>query len=431
MDRELLERLGSGAYQQYLNELEQATENHARWLAQVNRTLVCGCEANPDDLGDSPHTLCQFGRWYERVDTAELLDMEEFKAIGPVHRDMHLAARELLLQAAEHTPIPTEGYDRLSQLTEQLRAQLQTLSSRLKGDLGLASRLMGKVFENAAEGVIITAPDATILNVNQAFTEVTGYPAEEALGKTPHILYSGRQDDDFYRQMWHTLSEEGQWQGSIWNQRKDGSTYLEHLSIVAVQDEYGETTNYIGIFSDITAETESEERLYKLAHYDLLTGLPNRILFEDRLRQAMRQSRRDQRRLAVMFIDLDGFKAINDELGHASGDELLKQVAERLSNNLREADTVGRFGGDEFTVVIGYIDEQDAYGAALMVAEKLIEEVSKPYILDNHERRISASIGIALYPEHGDEVDNLIDNADAAMYQAKRRGKSRGAIYGD
>ncbi len=431
MDRELLDKLGSGTYQQYLNELEQAGENHARWLARVNRALVCGCEANPDDLGEAPHTLCQFGRWYDRVGEEELLRMEEFQSIGPVHRDMHLAARELLLQAADKAPIPTDDYDRLSRLTEQLRARLIKLSDRLKGDLGLASRLMGKVFENATEGVIITAPDATILNVNHAFTQVTGYRADEALGQTPHLLYSGRQDDAFYQAMWKTLIDEGQWQGSIWNRRKDGSIYLEHLSIVAVRDEHGETSNYIGIFSDITAEKENEERLYKLAHYDLLTGLPNRVLFEDRLRQAMRQSRRDKRRLAVMFIDLDGFKAINDELGHASGDELLKQVAQRLRESLREADTVGRFGGDEFTVVIGYIEEPDAYGAALLVAEKLIDEISHPYHLDGLERRVSASIGIALYPEHGNSAETLIDNADAAMYQAKRRGKSRGAVYGD
>ena len=209
------------------------------------------------------------------MDVPELLDMPELNAIGPVHEEMHLAARNLLLMSRDGLDIPAEEYDRLSNFTQELRRQLGELSNRFKGDLGLASRLMGKVFESASEGVIITDPEATILNVNRAFTQVTGYRPEEPLGKTPHLLSSGRQDQAFYQDMWNTFIEQGQWQGNIWNRRKDGASYLEHLSIVAVRDEHGRPYRMVGTNSDNTARKNPEDALF--AEKERAQGTPHPI----------------------------------------------------------------------------------------------------------------------------------------------------------
>jgi diguanylate cyclase (GGDEF)-like protein len=228
--------------------------------------------------------------------------------------------------------------------------------------------------------------------------------------------------------MWHEIGNFGQWQGEIWNRKKDGEDYLEWLSIAAVKDEQGKVSHYIGIFSDITSEKESEERLLYLAHYDQLTGLPNRILFNDRLTQALAQAKRGQLQVAVMFLDLDGFKLVNDTLGHAAGDELLRQVAQRLTSCLRATDSVARFGGDEFTIVLPAIEDRSD---VIRVANKIIEEVARPYPLDGSEAAITTSIGISLYPGDGADPSVLIHRADNAMYHTKRHGKNHHEFYGE
>jgi diguanylate cyclase (GGDEF)-like protein len=237
----------------------------------------------------------------------------------------------------------------------------------------------------------------------------------------PSILYSGRQHSDFYRQMWHQLTESGHWEGEIWNRRKNGEIYLEWLSIAAVTDDSGNISHYVGIFSDITRAKDNEQQLRRLAHFDQLTQLPNRILFHDRLHHAMAMARREDKQIAVLFLDLDGFKAINDSLGHAAGDELLRQVAARLQENLRESDTVSRFGGDEFTIVLP--DVSDREGVAITAA-KLIEAVARPYLINGHSAHVTTSLGISLYPTMADTSEKLITQSDIAMYHAKNHGKN-------
>ncbi len=423
----LFQQLTHNELERYVAELQQAIENHARWMAQINRVLICQLPPPENDLAERPDHLCKFGHWYHGINNPELTTLDSFTAIDPVHRQMHQVAKQLLLGGADHQKT-TRLYDELLVLAEELRMRLNALLHDLNQNRDLTSRLMSKVFENASEGVIITAPDTTIVSVNAAFTGVTGYTEEEAVGQRPSLLRSGRQDATFYAHMWHEISQFGQWQGEIWNRNKSGNEYLEWLSIAAIENEHGEISHYVGIFSDITSEKESEERLLYLAHYDQLTSLPNRILFNDRLHQAIAQAQREQQQAAVLFLDLDGFKAVNDTLGHNSGDELLRQVAQRLTSCLRAVDTVARFGGDEFTIVITAIEGNDD---VVRVARKITQEVARPYLIDGSEAVVTTSIGISFYPGDGKDPGILIHRADNAMYHAKRHGKNHFEFYGE
>ena len=282
------------------------------------------------------------------------------------------------------------------------------------------------VFASTAEGVTITGLDGRIHDVNQAFCNITGYRREEVIGANPRMLRSGRHDRAFYQSLWQSLLETGQWRGEIWNRRKDGTVYPGLLTISAVSDERGQATGYVGVFTDITPLKQSEERLHHLAHHDPLTGLPNRLLFTDRLDQSIRHAQRKQRMLAVLFIDLDRFKHINDSLGHSVGDRLLQQFAQRLSETLRAEDTVARISGDEFVVLL-----QDIHGTATVapVACKLIETLKQPFLFEHNEIRVAASIGISLYPNDGHNAALLLRNADAAMYRAKDDGGNGYEFY--
>lgn len=426
MYRTLFQQLSQEQLDRHSSELEQAIEDHAQWLARINRTLVCQLPANADDLTEHPHLCCHFGRWYHGIDEPELAVSAAFQQIGDAHMQMHDAARSLLLKAQSGERITEGEYDELVKFSGELRALIRSLRRELYRDQFITSRLMGKVFENAHEGVIITAPDTTIISVNRAFTEVTGYQPEEVIGQKPDILRSNQQDSAFYQRMWEELKLSGQWQGEIWNRNRQGDIYLEWLSIAAVRDEQGNISHYIGIFSDITSEKENEERLHYLAHYDQLTNLPNRILFTDRLKHALAMARRARNQVAVMFLDLDGFKTINDSLGHTTGDKLLRLVAERLTDCLRESDTVARFGGDEFTIVLPAIDDEESVAK---IARKITEEVARPYLINSHPASVTTSIGISLYPADGQQAHTLIQKADKAMYHAKRHGKNHHEFY--
>jgi diguanylate cyclase (GGDEF)-like protein/PAS domain S-box-containing protein len=423
----LFQQLTLNELDRYADELEQAIENHARWRAQINRVLICKLPPAENDLAEHPDQLCKFGRWYHGVNNPVLTTLESYKAINPVHRQMHAVAKQLLLVGVDGKDT-SQRYDELLTLAEELRVRLGTLLNELNHNRILISRLMSKVFDNASEGVMITDPDTTIVSINAAFTKVTGYTEEEAVGHKPSLLRSGHQDNTFYAHMWHEINTFGQWQGEIWNRNKNGEEYLEWLSVAAVKNEKDEISHYLGIFSDITSEKESEERLLYLAHYDQLTGLPNRILFNDRLTQALAQAKREQLQVAVMFLDLDGFKSVNDTLGHNAGDELLKQVAQRLTTCLRATDSVARFGGDEFTIVLPAIDDRID---VIRVANKIIEEVARPYLLEGNDAAITTSIGISFYPSDGDDPNVLIHRADNAMYHAKRHGKNHHEFYGE
>ena len=284
-------------------------------------------------------------------------------------------------------------------------------------------RLAASVFTNASEGIVITDPHGTILDVNATFTRTTGYTRAEAVGRNPRILQSGLQSKEFYVNLWHALLEKGQWSGEVWNRKKNGDAYLATLSITAIRDAQGRVQQYVGLSSDVTSIKEQERQLERVAHYDLLTALPNRVLLADRLRQAMVQARRRGQLLAVAMLDLDGFKAVNDRHGKVAGDRLLSALAARMSHVLRAGDTLARLGGDEFAAVL--IDLPDE-AAGAPVLQALLHAASEQQRVGDVDLRVSASIGVTFYPQ-AEEVDEdlLLRQADQAMYQAKLAGRNR------
>jgi diguanylate cyclase (GGDEF)-like protein/PAS domain S-box-containing protein len=274
------------------------------------------------------------------------------------------------------------------------------------------------VFMNNMEGIVICDANVRIKSVNQAFTDITGYPAEEAIGQPPSILNSGRQDAAFYKEMWRQIKENGRWQGEIWNRRKNGEIFAEWLTINVDHAPDGGVRHYYAIFSDITQRKAAEEKIRHIIQHDTLTNLPNQSLLRDRLGLALAHAKRSQEALAVLFMDMDRFKLINDSLGPTAGDALLVEVAQRLKNSVRQQDTVSRQGGDEFTLLLPEVDA----GAAAHVAQKLLKCLSEPYQISGQQLVVSPSIGIAVYPTDGQEVDTLLQASDMAMYRAKSDG---------
>lgn len=287
-------------------------------------------------------------------------------------------------------------------------------------------RLSQSVFENTAEGIMVTDAEATVVEVNQAFNDIMGYSREEVIGGNPRLWKSGRQDDDFYRAMWKALQETGQWRGEIWNRRKDGTVFPEWQNISSVTDDAGNVTHYVSVFSDISQIKRSQEELDHLAHHDALTDLPNRLLLNERLAQAIKRADRHGTQLAVIFLDIDHFKLINDSFGHTVGDKLLQQVARYLQHTLRQEDTVSRLGGDEFVLLIEDVKTPDNLGD---MVEKLFQAFRNPIDIDEKEMRITASLGISVYPRDGDDADTLLRNADAAMYRSKDEGRNTYQFY--
>ena len=297
-------------------------------------------------------------------------------------------------------------------------AIIRDISDRKRTETGL--RLAASVYANSYEGIIITNADKKIVDVNPAFTRITGYSHDEAVGQTPKLLASGRHDDAFYRRMWESIVDHGFWQGEVCNRRKTGELYTEILSLSLVRDNNGALQHYIGVFSDISLLKAHEEELHRIAHYDQLTGLPNRRLLADRLAQALARSRRTQRSVAVCFLDLDGFKTINDRFGHAGGDRLLVAITERLQSVLRTEDTLARLGGDEFVLLLTELAQPKECQLAL---DRVLAVVRDPLEIEGTFVAVTASIGVTLYPEDGADADTLLRHADQAMYLAKEVGK--------
>lgn len=276
--------------------------------------------------------------------------------------------------------------------------------------------LWAKVFEASSEAILITDVDSNVVSLNQAFSRLTGYEAGDLIGQSSAVLRAGEHPEEFYDGLWETLRSKGTWRGETWNRRKNGEIFPVWLSITAVRDRHEEITHYVSIATDITERHARDEHQRYLATHDPLTNLANRVLLYDRIEMELRRSRRGEKAFAILFIDLDGFKAINDEHGHRLGDVLLREVAQRLKVQVRAADTVSRLGGDEFIVILTDVQSKEN---AVAIAGKVTESIRMPYHIDDRDLRVQASIGISLYPDHGSEPETLIHAADQAMYQAK------------
>lgn len=287
-------------------------------------------------------------------------------------------------------------------------------------------RLAATVFDTSSNGILISDRNNTVLAVNPAFTTITGYQPEDIVGKTPRLLSSGRHDQAFYDKLWHAVKTTGMWQGEIWNRNKIGEVFAEWLTINAVKNSAGEITHHIAIFSDITERKKQAERMEHLATHDGLTALPNRVMFDELLNKALAHARRSHTKMAVLFLDLDKFKQVNDTLGHDVGDLLLQHVSKTLQGLLRAGDIVARQGGDEFTMALPNLaSTQDA----IKLADKILRSLEQPCTLKGHELQVTISIGISLFPDDGTDIFTLLKHADVALYRAKQAGRNNFQLY--
>lgn len=287
-------------------------------------------------------------------------------------------------------------------------------------------QLAATVFDTSGNGILISDRDNTVLAVNPAFTAITGYSPNDIVGKNPKLLSSGRHDQAFYEKLWHTIKTQGMWQGEIWNRSKSGEVFAEWLTISVVKDAQGVTTHYIAIFSDITERKALSERMEYLATHDGLTGLPNRVMFDELLNKTLAHARRSHTKMAVLFLDLDKFKQVNDTLGHDVGDLLLQHVSKTLQGLLRAGDIVARQGGDEFTMALSNLgSKQDA----IQLAGKILHSLDQPCTLKGHELQITISIGISLFPDDGTDIFTLLKHADVALYRAKQAGRNNFQLF--
>lgn len=305
-------------------------------------------------------------------------------------------------------------------LMERYQQQIDRQQSELESN-SRQLQLAGKVFESAGEGALISDADNRIMAVNPAFCRITGYRPDEVIGQTPSLLASGRHDRLFYETMWRTLREQKRWQGEVWNRRRNGEVYPQWLSITMVTDADGRPVNYVGMINDITERKAAEDQLRYLAEFDALTDLPNRRLLRERTVQALARARRQQTELALLIIDLDRFKYINDTLGHAAGDDLLQTLAQRLLARLHSGDTLSRIGGDEFALLL---PENRMRGELTAWVEGCLAEIARPLALDGHELVVTATAGLARFPADGDSFEELLRNADTALYHAKEQGRN-------
>lgn len=389
--------------------------------------------------GVNAQTLSIFGYSKE-----EMLGMKIETLMPPRLRHQHIDQRNGFFASMSTRPIDKSGdLIAISKNGKEFPVEISLSHIRRNGDsLAIAAmrdvskkrkaeqrlRLTQQVFEITAEPILITDSEKCILDMNDAFCRLTGYSREELMGRTPAMLSSGRHDEDFYQSIWQSLENNDHWQGEVWNRHKDGEASPSLVTISSVKNHTGQTTHFVATYSDISSLKENEDRLELLAHFDQLTSLPNRMLFHDRLRSARARAHRNQTIVAVMYVDLDGFKAVNDTLGHAAGDQLLGKVAAQLRACVREDDTVARLGGDEFAVLFNGLED-----AALIepLAERIVSSLNITVDCDNGPLRVSGSAGISIYPLDGENEESLLERADQAMYEAKRRGKHQYCFYRD
>lgn len=368
----------------------------------------------------------------KRVDAGSVVVPEKRPSLAPLNR-----GRLIVVTHSPQSTLSTINFDHFKHYTLLLLLSFSVLAflswrsartnlekNRLLDRLALHATVM----ENATNGIMITDQKNQIVSINHAFTELTGYTPDEVIGKDPSILSSGRHDESHFANMWFSLEERGHWEGELWNRHKNGELYPEWVSITAVFDHQGELSNYIGIFSLLSEQKSTEARLRELANSDPLTGLINRNLFLDRTAQALVNARRTQDKTAILFLDLDKFKPINDSLGHAMGDKVLRDVARRMQDTVRGSDTVARFGGDEFVILLTGLNDSEEAG---VVAGKVIEAIAAPLEYNGVECQVGVSIGISLCPDDAETVESLLKCADEAMYAAKAGGRGRYCYYHD
>jgi len=412
-------------------------ESEERYRALIERTpegIIV--HRGGDMVYVNPAAILMFGA----SNAQALMAKKTSELIHPDFRDAQAQRMQSIISSESIAPMVESRFLRLDGSAMEVEVQgtaivyggqpaihvsLRNISARKQAEEEL--RLSASVFRHAREGIMITSVDGVIMDVNEAFTRITGYSREEALGRNPRLLSSGRQKKEFYSAMWRELSKHGHWYGEVWNRNKSGEVYASMQTVSAVFDAQGQACQYVALFSDITAVKAQQSQLEHMAHYDVLTSLPNRVLLADRLHQGMAQAQRRGERLVVVFLDLDGFKAINDQHGHEAGDQLLIAVASRMKQTLRDGDTLARLGGDEFVAVLLDLDDIEA---CVPMLSRLLVAAAQPIQFGEHLLQVSASLGVTFYPQADDmDADQLLRQADQAMYQAKLLGKNRFHLF--
>ena len=412
----------------------QASETHLRAIIEAEPECIKIVDAQGNLLQMNPAGLAMI----EADTSAQVLGQAVINLIAPEHQAAFAQLHQRVL-AGESVQLAFEvlglngGRRWLETHAVPLQHKGEVMQLAITRDITLRKqadeqlKLAASVFSHAREGISITDAAGNIIDVNDAFTRITGYSRDEVLGLNPRILNSGRQDKAFYDTMWRDLKSKGHWYGEIWNRRKNGEVFAEMLTISAVCDAQGDAEHYVALFSDITAIKLHEQQLEHIAHFDALTNLPNRVLLADRLRQGMTQAQRRGQRLAVVYLDLDGFKAINDKYGHAVGDQLLMAVSSHMKHALRDGDTLARLGGDEFVAVL--IDLPDE-AACLPMLTRLLGAAAEILLVEDQVLQVSASLGVTFYPQAEEvDADLLLRQSDQAMYQAKMAGKNRYYVF--
>jgi len=444
--------------------LEQLVEERTKALAQTNQQLKDEVQQRTDSEAQlaEAQRLARIGSWIWDADSGQvtwtdqiyrILDLDISSAetsyeafldrVHPSDRKLVEITHQRVLEerrpfyTIEHRIVTPEGHSlyvcQQGELVLDAEGRVISMAGTLQDitERHLAEESMRKLslaVEQTADCIMITDRNGIIEYVNPAFEEVTGYSRKEVLGKTPNTLKSDEQNESFYKRMWKTILEGGVFSDVIINRRKDGSTYHEEKTITPQKNSQGVITHFISTGKDITERMESQQKLHHLAHHDALSGLPNRILFQDRLHQAMSRTAWHERHIGILFIDLDRFKRINDTLGHDVGDQLLCEAAERFTSCVREGDTVARLGGDEFAIILNDLASHDDVRP---VANKIITSLSKLFLINNSELLISASIGVAMFPGDGEDTKTLLKKADIAMYHAKAKNGGNFVFYSD